>query len=477
MVNCMFSYNHIVCSMNFRAKLRRKCWELGAFTSLTPSELGSTHFLLGRNPEGDSREKAECRSFETRSCASVDLRWLFECHERTEYVDEGSFVRANIPIVTSFEALQTNRKPLAASHVRSDSDIGVDRTKNDRQRIAYRRSDVSTVPLRPDGLFRGLSLSLYGWSDHRLESSLIHQITSNGGSIVPVNSMNQYACICSDGHFPITNIFHGKLVSQRWLNECLESSQVLDPESKALFSPSMSQLPLLVTRKICLYISEKDQVKFDEISAISKVCGLKHVSRSDTRIPLSTVTHFIFYDIASANRRRDLIPVATKANKFVVSFEWLAASFRTGSIQDESSYDLSNVLNQPALTDLNTEPSKLTQSPFLNYCIVVDPHQEHMRALVTALGADLIISQDEVSTHVCQHRFYVSDRPERCKCPTVTESWLLECHRQKRIVPLAATEADRVQTPSVPDKAGANQVDIHWENTKLDLLKNDMISS
>ena len=450
--------------------LRRKCWELGAFTSLNVSEFGSTHFLVGSNPRDDCRDSSDCNLIDSTSCTRLDLRWIGECHASKTYVDEEPFVKTNTPIGTSFKIPENNPRPPSVAYVRSDPDYNIERPKGDRQRIAYRRSDVSTVPLRPDGLFRGISLSLYGWSDHRLESSLSHQITSNGGTIVPVNSLNQFACICSDGHFPITNNFQGKLVSQRWLNECLASGEVLDPQSKALFSPSMSQMPLLVTRKICVYISEKDQVKFDEISAISKVCGLKFVSRSETRIPLSTVTHFIFYDMASANRRRDLIPVATKSNKFVVSFEWLTTSFRTGIIQDESSYDLTNILNQPALVDASAEHIQQEISPLLNHRIVVDRYHENMRTLVNSLGAELVISSKDVSAHECRNRFYVCERPANCECPIITESWLLECHRQKRLVPFTTIHGNQID----PHNPGPNQDDVHWENSKRDLLKHDI---
>ena len=447
-----------------RVTLRKKCWELGAFTSSTVSDHGITHYISNKS---DSTEALQTSNSDPGHITFFDTTaWLDICYYNRDFIDESKYMKSfsEFPVAVN----RVHRNAPAITHLRSDPEpFAHSLQKKERSRIAYRRSDVSSVPLRPDGVFRGLLLSIYGWSDHRLESSLVHQITTNGGVIVPINSEKHFACICSDGSNPINSNGDLKLVSQRWLNECLASGQVLEPSSKTIFSPSTSQLPLLITKKVCLYISEKDESKLNEICDVAKVCGIKYVTRNDTRIPLSTVTHFIFYDNASANRRRDLFPLASKSNKFVVSFAWLEQTFRFGSLQNEADYDLSYLLKQPALLDCNAQDLP----PLQNTVVVGSNEHEHLRGLVIELGASYVKYSNEVSNHTCSDKFFLFPRPQTCSCPFIDELWLQECARQKRMVPIG-------QSPlTVPEgvklsNLSENDADVHWENTKMSSLKN-----
>lgn len=234
-------------------------------------------------------------------------------------------------------------------HQSGDSSMSQKPKGNANSAIMRRRSDASSIPLRPDGVFRGLSFSVYGWSDSRLETALQYQLTSNGASIVRFVD-EQYACVCADGSRPTAETV--RLVSTRWVNDCLAQESLIDPSEKVLFTPSRSQLPMLLSTKVVLYITEKDTEKFDEIAGIAKLCGLRYISRSEARVPVSAVTHFIFHDAESMDRRRDLVPLAKKNGKHIVTYEWLKDSYLSGQLCDESNYDISQTpaLCAPSLT-------------------------------------------------------------------------------------------------------------------------------
>ena len=451
--------------MKLRIQSRRQCWRLGAFTSNDLYDFGLTHSIRRR----DSAEN-EVKTTESGfgQCV-VDKSWLQICYDKNEYVDEAAFllphsqeIKLDPPIA------QTTRM---ISQLKSDSETIIQIGRPERARIAYRRSDVSTVPLKPDGVFKGFSLSLYGWSDHRLESALIHQVTSNGGTIVPLNSPVHFACLCADGAYPISSSQRIPLVSQRWLNECLASGRVLDPSCKVIFSPSAAQLPLLLTRRVCIYISEKDQDKLDVIAELAKICGIKYVTRGDTRIPLSAVTHFVFFDLVSANRRRDLFPLAEKANKFVVSFDWLVGTYKAGTIQSEASFDLSISMNHAALVD-SSEYNAIGKSEPLNDVIIVgDSTHQHLQTLVTQLGAQLVQDTPEKLGHICdKRRMYLTTRPQDCTCPVIAESWILECERQKRFITFDEPLGNGTAAPQDLTK---ENIGIQWENSRMTHLKND----
>ena len=175
-----------------------------------------------------------------------------------------------------------------------------------------------------------------------------------------------------------------------------------------------------------MYISEKQQEQFDEIAEISKLCGIKYVSREDKRTPLSHVTHFIFHDLVSINRRRDLIPIANRSNKSIVSFEWLKDTYIAGTVQDESKYDLSLTLDVPAICPSPpSEAVMILQGKSIFISSTVCPT---VKAVATELGADL------VDNHLCGHAHIVVSLTATCECETVSESWIRECANQKRLV-------------------------------------------
>jgi hypothetical protein len=436
------------------------------------SECGSTHLLVHDKSHNTQDKLIEITAQEHDQ---IDFTWLVACCNSNEYVDESAFIVRKHQTQLNPEGHSHRQVNLRIPSLKSDPENSVPQSRSDRARVAYRRSDVSSIPLKPDGVFKGICLSIYGWSDHRLESALIHQITSNGGTVVSINSPGHFACICADGSNPLSNNNGVVLVSQRWLNECLASGQVLDPKRRAIFAPSTAQLPLLLTRRVCVYISEKDQGKFDEIAEVAKLCGIKYVSRSDTRIPLSAVTHFIFFDMASANRRRDLLPVATKSNKFVVSFEWLIETFRYGSLQTESAYDMSTTMNHPALADDSSGHASVELSPLSNIAIVGGPTHEHLGGVVGQLGARFVRSSQDTPDHECQGRLYLTERPGNCTCTVITEHWLLECSRQKRIISIENVPIN--QGRSAQDNTETATIGIQWENSRMSLLKSDLSSS
>lgn len=249
------------------------------------------------------------------------------------------------------------RKPesvhmMALCHKPSNDSLSSHQTKpHPSHGIARRRSDAASMPLRPDGVFKGLSFSLFGWTDSRLETSLSYQLTSNGANIVKLVDADQYSCICADGSRPTTQM--ARILSTRWVNDCLAQGELQEPTLKPFYVPSLSQLPILLTAKVCLYITEKEELKFEEIAELAKLIGIKFISRSESRVPISAVTHFIFHDTASFERRRDLIPIAKKNGKFIVSYDWLKDSYLLGQLSDEGNYDLGQLLAPKALTDAN----------------------------------------------------------------------------------------------------------------------------
>jgi hypothetical protein len=282
----------------------------------------------------------------------VHLEWLHACHSKYDWIDEDEY-RADISLIRLSKSLSTTDSIKSESFVRPtltyrpscDSGMSQKTRSNSGTSIMMRRSDASSMPLRPDGVFKGLSMSIFGWSDPRLETSVVYQLTSNGARVVKLNDSSQYVCVCADGARPTNDSL--RLVSSRWVNDCLAQEKLIEPTLKALYTPSKAQLPILTTFKCVLYISEKDQSKYDQIAELAKLCGLRYVSRSESRVLVSAVTHFIFHDIGSLDRRRDLIPLAKQKGKSIVTYEWLANSYLTGQLCDEAPYDISG--NLPAI--------------------------------------------------------------------------------------------------------------------------------
>ena len=292
------------------------------------------------------------------SISVVYSEWLSQCCSENSYIMEDPYVAA-VKIVkqTATPAIDAPKRRdsvpmMALSHKPSGDSLASQQSKSSQHPgIMRRRSDAASVPLRPDGIFKGLSFSLFGWTDARLETSLAYQLTSNGANVVRLTDAGQYACICADGSRPTTNV--ERILSSRWVNDCLAHEELLDPLSKPFLVPSLSQLPILLTSKVCLYITEKEDLKFDVIADLAKLMGLKFISRSESRVPVSAVTHFIFYDAESIQRRRDLVPIAMKNGKYIVSYEWLKESYLSGQLVDEQGFNISGSLEAPALTDKN----------------------------------------------------------------------------------------------------------------------------
>jgi hypothetical protein len=192
----------------------------------------------------------------------------------------------------------------------------------------------------------------------------------------------------------------------------------------------MCQLPILAVNKITLYISEKDQNKFDEIVDTARLCGFKCVSRNETRTPVSAITHFIFHDLVSVNRRRDLIPLARKNGKHAVSIDWLKDTFLLGQIQEESKYDISSSLDAPALANTTGCPSpRAEESGILrDVRIYIPTGSAKVLSLVERLGGTIT-----ADPHECSGTIRI-DSSLSCNCETVKEEWIYECVNQRRLV-------------------------------------------
>jgi hypothetical protein len=401
--------------------------------------------------------------------------------EDNRYVEESAFLNTKLSI-KSVEippnSLPRPRQTTAPALVYRPSDGTVSQSRKPAAApsIMHRRSDASSTPLRPDGVFKEVNLSLLGWSDTRLEASLAYQITSNGGSVVDFTHQSQYACVCADGTRP-THETNSRLVSQRWVNECLAQGALVDPSSKVIFTPSMAQLPMLMMNNICLYITEKDESKFEEIAEIAKLCGIRFVSRNESRTPLSLVTHFIFHDLVSINRRRDLIPIAKRASKSIVSLDWLRDSYLNGVKQEESRYDLSSAVDVPALC-ASPSPNEVSDiRPLSGQQILICDSNSDGEALIR-LGSESGAILASLDKHECQTDgsivrigFSLS-----CKCRTVDPKWLHECLSQKRKV---STEGFLISINDASLDKVMLQIDkvseqVEWTNKRADRLVHDL---
>ena len=392
-------------------------------------------------------------------------------------MDEGPFLSTMVTVTSQAVAPPASSKPKQAqapalTYRPSDVSSSGGPKKPSHPGIMHRRSDAASTPLRPDGVFKGVELSLLGWNDTRMEAGLSYQITANGGSLVEYGVVGQYACVCADGIRP-TRDGPARLVSQRWVNDCLAHGALIDPGAKAIYTPSMAQLPLLMMSKVCLYITEKDQSKFDEISEIAKLCGIRFVSRNDSKTPLSSVTHFIFHDMASINRRRDLIPVAKRANKLIVSLDWLKDSYVSGTKQDEARYDLSTTVDVPAIgpptsTPVSPENLELLAGKLILICSSLS--DETIRPLVETLGASVVND----SGHSCSPGVLRIGTQVVCQCVTVTPSWLKECKQQKRVL---CTKSFTVRVEDGIDQLMLQEDqkgEITWQNKRGDHLVKTM---
>jgi hypothetical protein len=216
-------------------------------------------------------------------------------------------------------------------------------------------------------------------------------------------------------------------------------------------------------------VSEKDEDKFKEITEVAKLSGIKFVSRNDSRTPLSAVTHFIFYDLASANRRRDLLPLAQRTSKFVVSFEWLKDTFLAGQIREEGSYDMAETFQAPAVC--GSPEAGICPSVFSDTTIAIKgPDIDQILKLVTDLGATPEIYTEE--NHKCRGQILISQLPVMCACVTTTDAWLHECYKQKRFL---SPDLFRTATQHAHD-TGMENISVSWGNRKAEDLANSLAS-
>lgn len=458
-----------------RAALRRLCWSLGAFCTDLPDDAGISHVIApSSTPLGTV---VTLSVSDTQTVLTVLPEWLIRCAGENALLDEEQFVTNRVVVQNPTpipSATSKPRQPLAPalSYRPSDSSSQQAPRKPAHPSIMARRSDAASMPLRPDGVFKDMQFSLLGWSDSRLESALSYQVTSNGGYICDFPCRTQFACICADGTRP-TRDGDTRLVSQRWVNECLAHGDLVDPASKVLFTPSMAQLPVLMMSNICLYITEKEPKKFDDISEIAKICGIRFVSRNESRTPLSQVTHFIFHDFVSVNRRRDLIPIAKRSGKFVVSLDWLKDCYLAGTRQDEARYDMSSdVTALPPVMSPSDQPGSPGSRPLEGKSVVICNSSfsgGELHALAESLGARIVPDEG----HMCDDQVFVriSNAPS-CTCNTVTEVWLQECGNQRRIVSTQSYIV-RFQDASVDQLmiAEDKRDEIKWQNKRADNLK------
>ena len=385
----------------------------------------------------------------------------------SEYIAHSAILKSTGSVYSQSNASISNAPVRSLAYRATDTLVVHDQTKTQRAAITRRRSDISSVPLRPDGVFKDVQLSLLGWSDPRTEASLTHQITSNGGSVVDFISPSQYACVCSDGTRP-HRTGTVLLVSQRWVNDCLAHGALLAPDTHVTYTPSKGQLPLLMMKNVCLYLTEKDPAKLSEMQQIAKLCGIRCLVSSDSSsgTRLSAVTHFIFHDLASLNRRRDLLPLAKKSNKFIVSFKWLQEVYLEGTRQDESLFDPSAV---PALGD-NTGMCTDMPTILAGFSLILsDCVSKSVCALAELLGAHIIVGEEHVCSSSSCYRIVNVHAKTQCKCVTLREGWVQECANQKRLVSVESFLADEgIDAEMIaPDKT---KQEIVWKNIHAEQL-------
>ena len=454
-----------------RAEYRAKCWELGAFTSATLEDPMISHVLV---PPCDKSVAEVCLAalfvfywFQLGAGVSevvmgVHPEWLLECWKERRYVAETRFL---VPLKTKVSTVSSSSN---ANQRSSQSMVVAEKAtlKKSSAAIAPRRSDASSIALRPDGVFKSIALSLFGWTDARMEASLSYQITANGGSIVELAREDQFACVCADGSRPTWRAV--RMVSQRWVTDCIAQNELIDFEKKTFYTPSLSQLPLLMASSVCIYVTEKEEEKLEAIVELAKLCGIKVVSRNDSRTRLSLVTHFVFHDMVSLNRRRDLVPIALKACKSVVSVEWLKDTYLHGCRQEESKYSLN--FSQLLPDSISSSPL----SPFLSGISLIfspsDDGSEQLESACSEAGATIV---SDLAHSCCSTQFRIS-RSVSCECLTLTLDWVRECLSQKRFID---KQSYIVRVDDNIDHLMAmkdSKVEIKWENKPAESLANSL---
>lgn len=215
--------------------------------------------------------------------------------------------------------------------------------------VSSRRSDAASARLNPNGVFRGLCISIYGIDDTRVVQSISHQVVDNGGMIVNFMSEDQYACICLDGIRPMHDAGI-QLVSTRWVNDCLAHGELLEPSSKKIYIPSKSQMPLLIMRRICIYTPSPEDPVSVTVKEIAKVCGIPCF---DIRDKLNSCTHIILSHTGILDDLpKRFVQRVVDSKKHIVSSEWLEDTFLSGTVQDEKEYYFdAYISNVPSLLD------------------------------------------------------------------------------------------------------------------------------
>lgn len=268
--------------------------------------------------------------------------WVDACVVSKDFIDEREYIVEEIrERLNSHAPVLQRRQTLPAPLPHRNNSVPSLKACVSAVSTTTRRSDAASARLNPNGVFRGLSLSIYGIDDIRNMRAITHQIVDNGGSIVDFMCDDQYACICSDGVRPM-NDSRIQLVSTRWINDCLAHSELLDPGSKRIFLPSRAQLPLLLMRRISICTPFRDKTTTGTIKEIAKLCGIPCI---DIREKSHTATHII---VPNSNALQDmpkgLMQKALESRKHIVSTAWLEDTFLFGAVQDESKYYLGMML-------------------------------------------------------------------------------------------------------------------------------------
>ncbi|XP_038058613.1 DNA topoisomerase 2-binding protein 1-like isoform X1 [Patiria miniata] len=202
--------------------------------------------------------------------------------------------------------------------------------------------DVTVIEERVDGFFSGKTFVILGFPPDQ-EEQILEMTVGQGGKVKTAGAR----CVADIAVVPINgcdvNVDVGEVVSNCWLQMCLEEAQFLDPASNPLFKPIMIMEDASPLSDCVLTVSQYSGVERDCLVHIAELLGARcqeYFSRKAAN-ELRPNTHLLLREANGSKYK-----AAKKWKVPAVTKDWLLESARQNKRQPENTYLVDLVQDQ-----------------------------------------------------------------------------------------------------------------------------------
>ncbi|XP_071479717.1 DNA topoisomerase 2-binding protein 1-like [Diadema antillarum] len=355
-------------------KLRRIV-NAGGGTRFNQINENVSHVVIGNRVD---EHIAELKSLQSKPHL-VSVQWLIECIKSGRQVSEGDFELRDIlegeddkENEVTFKLPERNPKkagrmsvreksddnaeddimsqylPTASRAAEEDNDItivqegnasrresaGRSRSHNDTDETHIDEKDEEEEGYQAGNIFAGKRFVVMGFTEEQ-EQLVSKMIPEHAGVVLPASTraIPDYAVVPIFG-WPV-NLTVNEIVTNCWLQMCLETQSVLDPSSNVLFTPIAMMKNSQPLQDCVLSISQYSSLERDCLLHIAELLGARcqeyFVRKAVNNLEANT--HLLLRDPEGTKYM-----AAKKWKVPAVTTEWLLACARTGQRQAEKDY-------------------------------------------------------------------------------------------------------------------------------------------